>query len=138
MATAFRIANARGAFCYDLLDVDIGAIVTAPGHITDAAETGGAGPADLGRVCVKFVEPAVDELDIKILVEELNGFVHVVEHRLHRLPCALGIGARGLGCLLGGGKRRLTLLQRGDVAVDADDRAIVERLVAHLDVMATG
>ncbi len=67
MAAAFRIANACSAFRYDLLDVDIGAIVAALRHETDAVEAGGAGPADLGRVCVEFVEPAVDELDIKFL-----------------------------------------------------------------------
>ena len=135
---AFRIANARGALRDDLLDVDIGAIVAALGHVTDAVEAGGARPADLVRVGVEFQEPAVDELDIEILVEELNGLVHVVEHGLHRLPRALGIGARGLGRLLGGGERRLALLQLGDVAVDADDGAVVERLVADLDVMAAG
>ena len=54
------------------------------------------------------------------------------------LPRALGVGARGFGRLLGGGERVLALLQLGDVAVDADDGAVVERLVAHLDVMAAG
>ena len=44
--------------------------------------------------------------------------------------------ARGLGRLLGGGERFLALLQLGDVAVDAEQAAIVERLVAELDIAA--
>ena len=54
------------------------------------------------------------------------------------LTRALGVGARGLGRLLGGGERRLALLKLGDIAVDADDGAVVERLVADLDVVAAG
>ena len=44
--------------------------------------------------------------------------------------------ARGLGRLLGGGERFLALFQLGDVAVDAEQPAIVERLVAELDIAA--
>ena len=138
VAAAVRIADARGALGHDLLDVDIGAIVAALGHVADAVEAGRAGPADLVRVAMEFQQLAVDELDVEILVEQLDGLVHVVEHGLHRLPRPLGIGARGLGRLLGGGERRLALFQLGDVAVDADDRAVVERLVADLDVVAAG
>ena len=138
MTAAVRIADARGALGDDLLDVDVGTVVAALGHVPDAVVAGHPGPADIDGICDGIPELAVDELDVEVLVEELDGLVHVVEHGLHRLPRALGIGARRLGRLLGGGERRLALLQLGDVAVDADDGAVVERLVAHLDVMAAG
>ena len=138
VTAAFRIADARGALRHDLLDVDVGAVVAPFGHVPDAFVAGHTRAADIPAVAMEVVELLVDELDVEVLVEELDGLIHVVEHDLHRLPRPLGVGARGLRRFLGGGERFLAFLQFGDVAVDAENGAVVERLVADLDVMAAG
>ena len=89
----------------------------------------------------------VGELPAHVLVEQHDAVAHVVEHGLHDRARALdlvarlgGFGARllggiarGFGGLLGGGERFLALFQLGDVAIDAEQAAIVERLEAELD-----
>jgi hypothetical protein len=121
-----------------LFDVDVGAEIAAFGHVAERIVARRPRPGDFHRPVLQLQHPPVDELDAEILVEHLDAFGHVVEHGLHDLTGMLGVGARGLGRFLRGGERRLALLKLGDIAVNADDGAVVERLVADLDVMAAG
>ena len=102
------------------------------------------------RETLEIHELAVDELPAHILVEQHHAVAHVVEHGLHDRARLLGLGARrgcfgarafggvarGFGGFLGGGERFLALLQLGDVAIDAEQAAVVERLVVEFDVAA--
>ena len=133
---AARIANTLDACFNRLLHVDAGAEVAAFDHGAERIEARCPGPRDFHRPVLQLQHPLVDELDAEILVQHLDAFGHVVEHGLHDLTGPLGVGARGLGRFLRGGKRCLALLQLGDIAVNADDGAVVERLVANLDVVA--
>ena len=77
--------------------------------------------------------------------------LHHAEHAVHRradlvahggeegrfgLGRGFGLGARGLGGLLGGGERRLALAQLGDVVIDAEQAAVLELAEDVFDVAA--
>jgi hypothetical protein len=132
---AGRIANQCDALLDHLLNIDVRAEVAAPDHVSHGVDAGLASACDLDREIVQRQHLAIDETDVEVLVEQLNALVHVVEHDLHHLARALGVGPGRLGRLFGGCERRLAFLQLGDVAVNAQDGAVFERLVAHLDVM---
>ena len=136
IARTARIANALDARLDGLLHIDISAEVATFGHIAERVVARRPRPGDLHRPVLQLQHPLVYELDAEILVEHLDAFSHIVEHGLHDLTGLLSVGARRLGRFLRGGEQRLALLEFGDIAVDADDGAVVERLVADLDVMA--
>ena len=91
---------------------------------------------DVRRIVLDFHHLPVEELQAEILVEQHDAADHVVEHGLHDLARALDVVARGFGGLLGGRERFLAILQFGDVAVDREQAAVVQRLEGELDVLA--
>ena len=87
-------------------------------------------------IVLDFHHLPVQELQAEILVEQHDAADHVVEHGLHDLARALDVVARGFGGLLGGRERFLAVLQFGDVAIDREQAAVIERLEGELDVPA--
>src|SRR5439155_2925382 len=77
---------------------------------------------------------AVRELPAEILVPQRDAVAHVVEHGLHDFAGALHVVARLFGCLLGGRERLFAFLQRGHVAAEGEQAAIVEGQEIELDV----
>ena len=83
-----------------------------------------------------IVEPLVGELQCLVLVEQHDAVAHVVEHGLHHGATALNVALRRIGGLLGGGEGGLAVLQLGDVAMDDQHAAVVERMEIDLDIAA--
>ena len=93
---------------------------------------------DFGRVALKFHQPLIGELDVEIAVEQHHAVAHVVEHGLQHGAGFFSLGARGLGRFLRGRECFLALLEFGDVAIEREQPAVLERLEGEFDELAAG
>ena len=128
----------RCAACDDLLDVDVRAEIAALRLDRTVSIAGRPGPAtSIGRSWQASML-AVDELDPKSLSNSATPSSMLSSTVCITLRVRSASARAASAASLAAASDCLALLQLGDVAVDAEDGAVVERLVAHLDVVAAG
>ena len=122
--------------CLDVVDLaEVAALDLESTHLGHHA----AGEHDVGRIALEFHHALVDEIGPHVVAHrshERDTVIHIVDHGGEDFARALGVGARRLRRLLGDRQLLFALLELGDVAVDAEQAAVGERLVVELDVAA--
>jgi hypothetical protein len=120
----------HGAALFDgALDILDRAEITTLGLIADDVLDGIAGDRHSGRHFQLFHELVVAEQEVEVGIEQDDAVVHVVEDGLHH-------SARALDIFLGESQSLLTILELGDVAIDAKHAAVGQMVVVEFDIVA--